>query len=169
MKILKGSTTLLPPPAASSGVKDVVRESVVRHIEAKPAYRGTSSKLQGHDRKSQKYTENQREYSDQKKQKPRRSSTAADAKTNPSAGKPKVKNRKRIPRTRPRSSRPPTARRVEGARVRSRSKCVSSSAETNISKLDFKKKNQTGEGDVKNHRADLGVVTRLQLSQKTKT
>lgn len=67
MKILKGSTTLLPPPAASSGVKDVVR-----HIEAKPAYRGTSSKLQGHDRKSQKYTENQREYSDQKKQKQRR-------------------------------------------------------------------------------------------------
>lgn len=72
MKILKGSTTLLPPPAASSGVKDVVRESVVRHIEAKPAYRGTSSKLQGHDRKSQKYTKNQREYSDQKKQKQRR-------------------------------------------------------------------------------------------------
>lgn len=72
MKILKGSTTLLPPPAASSGVKDVVRESVVRHIEAKLAYRGTSSKLQGHDRKSQKYTENQREYSDQKKQKQRR-------------------------------------------------------------------------------------------------
>lgn len=56
MKILKGSTTPppLPPPAASSGVKDVVRESVVRHIEAKPANWGTSSELQGHDRKPQK-------------------------------------------------------------------------------------------------------------------
>lgn len=175
MKILKGSTTLLPPPplphqkskTSFANPSFVTSRRNRRTEERAPSFRDTT----GNHKNTPKISENIQT----KRNKNRgaagrsRSSTAADAKTNPSAGKPKVKNRKRIPRTRPRSSRPPTARRVEGARVRSRSKCVSSSAETNISKLDFKKKNQTGEGDVKNHRADLGVVTRLQLSQKTKT